>query len=117
MTTQPDAALAAIGDPDFRLLGEQVVAAMAKYRVPGVAVGLIQGAAEQVAGFGVTNIEQPLAVDGDTLFQIGSTTKTVTGTVLMRLVERGRLDLEAPVRTYLPDLRLADADVAARVTL
>jgi CubicO group peptidase (beta-lactamase class C family) len=35
----------------------------------------------------------------------------------MRLVEQGRLDLNAPVRTYLPDLRLADETVAARVTL
>jgi CubicO group peptidase (beta-lactamase class C family) len=65
----------------------------------------------------VTNIEQPLPVDADTLFQIGSTTKTVTGTLAMRLVEDGALDLDAPIHTYLPDLRLQDADVAARVTM
>src|SRR5258708_20112520 len=35
----------------------------------------------------------------------------------MRLVEQGALDLDVPVRAYLPDLRLADEDVAARVTL
>ena len=62
-------------------------------------------------------MDYPQPVDGDTLFRIGSTTKTFTGTAVMRLVEQGRLDLDAPVRTYLPDLRLADESVAARVTL
>ena len=98
-------------------LGEQIAAAMEKYAVPGVALGLVHGDDEHMAGFGVTNIEQPLPVDADTLFQIGSTTKTVTGTLAMRLVEEGTLDLDAPIRTYLPDLRLRDADVAARVTM
>ncbi len=90
---------------------------MRRLDVPGAAVGVIDGDHEHIAGFGVTNVDHPLPVDGDTLFQIGSTTKTVTGTMAMRLVEQGRLDLYAPVRTYLPDLRLADAGVAAQVTL
>ncbi|CAN5203748.1 serine hydrolase domain-containing protein [soil metagenome] len=53
----------------------------------------------------------------ETLFQIGSTTKTMTSTVALRLAEAGRLDLDAPVRTYLPELRLADESAAASVTL
>jgi CubicO group peptidase (beta-lactamase class C family) len=85
--------------------------------VPGVAVGVLDGGEETVAGFGVTSVEHPLEVDGDTLFQIGSITKTFTGTAVMRLVEDGRVDLDAPVRTYLPELRLADEGVAARVTM
>src|SRR6476660_7154291 len=96
-------------------LGEQVAAAMEKYAVPGVALGIVHGDDEHMAGFGVTNIEQPLPVDADTLFQIGSTTKTITATIAMRLVEQGTLDLDAPIRTYLRALRLQDADVAARV--
>ena len=44
-------------------------------------------------------------------FQIGSITKTVTATALMRLVERGALDLQAPVRDYLPGFRVRDEDV------
>jgi CubicO group peptidase (beta-lactamase class C family) len=106
-----------IADPRFRELCRELVAAMGRLGVPGAAVGVVDGDGEQIAGFGVTNVDHPLSVDGDTLFQIGSTTKTVTGTAAMRLVEQGRLDLDTPVRTYLPDLRLADADVAARVTL
>ena len=35
----------------------------------------------------------------------------------MRLIDQGRCDLDATVRTYLPDLQLMDPDVAARVTV
>jgi CubicO group peptidase (beta-lactamase class C family) len=85
--------------------------------VPGIALGVLDGGEETVAGFGVTSVEHPLEVDGDTLFQIGSITKTFTGTAVMRLVEAGRVDLDVPVRTYLPELRLHDEDVAERVTM
>src|SRR5262249_42086967 len=82
-----------------------------RLHVPGVAVGILHEGREYAAGFGVTSIENPLAVTPDTLFQIGSTTKTITATVALRLVEQGRLELDVPVRTYLPELRLADEDV------
>jgi len=104
-------------DPDFRDLCDEVVAAMARFGVPGVAVGVLRDGVEYAAGFGITNVAAPVAVDDHTLFQIGSTTKTFTGTVAMRLVEAGKLDLDAPLRTYLPELRLRDEGVAARVTL
>lgn len=101
----------------FQGLGEQVEAARERYAVPGVAVGVLHEGREYLGGFGVTNVENPLPVIGDTLFQIGSITKTFTALAAMRLAEQGRLDLDAPVRHYLPDLRLADPDAAARVTM
>ena len=108
---------AATTDPDFQRLCDEIVAAMARFGVPGVAVGVLRDGVEYAAGFGITNVEAPVAVDDHTLFQIGSTTKTFTGTAAMRLVEVGALDLDAPLRTYLPELRLRDEAVAARVTL
>ena len=102
---------------NFDLLGETVQAAMERLQVPGVAVGLLHQGETYTAGFGVANINHPLPVDAETLFQIGSTTKTVTATAAMRLVEQGKLDLNAPIRTYLPDFRLADEETAARATL
>jgi len=104
-------------DPLFRMLDEKIEAAMARYHIPGVAVGVLHNGQEYVRGYGVTNVDYPQPVDGDTLFRIGSTTKTFTGTTVMRLVEQGMLDLNAPVRTYLPALQLADESVAARVTV
>src|SRR5215813_12201937 len=104
-------------DPDFGELDAKIRAGMAQYGIPGVAVAVLAQGREYIQGYGVTNVNYPVPVDGDTLFRIGSTTKTFTGTTVMRLVEHGTLDLEAPVRTYLPDFQTADPSVAARVTL
>src|SRR5690606_12982401 len=90
---------------------------MSELGIPGAAIGVIAGNQEHTAAFGVTSIDQPLPVDADTIFQIGSTTKTYTGTAIMRLVEQGTLDLDAPVQTWLPDFRVADPDVSRDVRL
>lgn len=103
-------------DPQFRALCDYVVAEMRRLKVPGVAIGIIHDGREYLAGFGVTSVENPLPVTADTLFQIGSTTKTVTGTIIMQLVESGQIDLDEPVRTYLPELRLTDKTAKERVT-
>ncbi|MBN9391887.1 MAG: beta-lactamase family protein [Chloroflexi bacterium] len=104
-------------DEDFKLLDEKVRSAMEYYGIPGVALGIGYGDKEYLAGYGVTNVENPLPVTPDTLFQIGSTTKTMTTTALMRLVEMGKVDLDAPLRRYLPDLTLKDAEAAEKVTV
>lgn len=106
-----------IADERFREVCETIVADMERLHVPGVVVGVLQEGQEQIAGFGVTNTDHPLAVNAETLFQIGSITKTFVGTLAMRLVESGKLDLDAPLRRYLPDLRLMDETVAAAVTM
>ncbi|MBX3053846.1 MAG: beta-lactamase family protein [Caldilineaceae bacterium] len=103
--------------PLHEALTQFVTDEMAHWHVPGVAVGILHNGQEYTAGFGVTNVNHPLPVDSDTLFQIGSTTKTITATAAMRLVEAGQLDLDTPIRRYLPDLRLSDDAVAERVTL
>src|SRR5688500_10020319 len=73
----------------FRALSETIRASMAHLHIPGVAVGLLWDDEVFTAGLGVNNVEHPLPVDAGTLFQIGSITKTVTGTVLLRLREAG----------------------------
>ena len=98
-------------------LGTLVRDAMERYHVPGVAIGMLRAGAVEVEAFGVTSVEHPLPVDGDTLFQIASVTKTMTATVIMRLVERGALDLDAPVRRYIPAFRLRDAAAQERATV
>ena len=98
-------------------LGTLVRDAMERYHVPGVAIGMLRAGAVELESFGVTSVENPLPVDGDTLFQIASVTKTMTATVIMRLVERGALDLDAPVRRYIPAFRLRDAAAQERATV
>src|SRR5438093_254212 len=90
---------------------------MSRNHVPGIAIGVLHNGDEDTATYGVTNLENPLPVDADTLFQIGSITKTMTATIVMRLVERGSLDLDAPIRRYLPEFRVRDEDAAKRATL
>lgn len=101
----------------FAELETFIDAEMERWHVPGVAVGILHNGQRYTAGFGVTNVVHPLAVDSDTLFQIGSTTKTITATVAMRLVEAGKLELDTPIRRYLPELRLSDESMAEQVTL
>jgi len=98
-------------------LGENVAAEMKKRGVPGVAVGILHEGEMRTAGFGVTSADNPLPVTDETLFQIGSITKTYTGTAIMRLVEMGKIDLDAPAQTYEPDLRVADEATSAQVTV
>lgn len=110
-------ALKRIQDPKFKKVCETIVAEMKRLKVPGVAIGISHEGDEFSAGFGVTNIEHPLPVTADTLFQTGSISKTFTGTILMRLVETGKIELDSPVRAYLPKLKMADKTVAESVTV
>lgn len=89
---------------------------MKRLRVPGAAVGVWHKGREVRAGFGVTSVENPLPVTPETLFQTGSISKTYTATLLMQLVEQDKLDLDEPVRKYMPELRLNDESVAEQVT-
>jgi CubicO group peptidase (beta-lactamase class C family) len=99
------------------LLVKQIEQAMAQSSVPGVAAGIVHGDQEETIGLGVTNVNHPLPVTTDTLFQIGSISKTMTATVVMRLVEMEKLDLDLPVRHYLPTFRLQDEQATQQATV
>jgi CubicO group peptidase (beta-lactamase class C family) len=98
-------------------LSEFVDETATKLGVPGVAVGVWADGQEVYACHGVTSLENPLPVDKDTLFRLASVSKTCTATALMRLVAEGRVELNAPVRRYVPELVLADERTAAGVTV
>ena len=98
-------------------LHDLIRARMDELRIPGVALGILLDGEEHTAGFGVTNINHPLDVDAQTLFQIGSITKTFVGTAVMKLVEQGRLSLDTPVQEWLPDFRVQDDATSTQVTM
>jgi CubicO group peptidase (beta-lactamase class C family) len=101
----------------FAELDAKIEAGMAAFAIPGAAVGVLYRGTEYLKGYGVTNVDYPTPVDPDTVFRVASNTKTFTGTTVMRLVEAGRLDLDAPLVRYLPDFRTADPTVARHVTV
>ncbi len=106
-----------ITDPIFKKIAQKIISEMKRLQVPGVAVGIWHEGREFAEGFGITSVEHPLPVTPDTLFQTGSISKTFTGTLLMQLVEQGKVDLDAPVRKYIKDFKLHDKEVARKVTV
>ena len=103
----------------FEAIAALTEAKMREYRVPGVAIGVLENGVITSRGFGVANAAdpQPRAVTAETVFPIASISKTFAATMVMRLVEQGKLDLKAPVRKYLPDFKVRDENVAREVTI
>ena len=74
---------------------------------PGAVVTVVQG--DQVLlnkGYGYADVEKKTVVNpDDTLFRVGSVTKTFTAMAVLQLVDQGKVDLEADIRTYFPDIK------------
>ncbi|WP_439402511.1 serine hydrolase domain-containing protein [Bradyrhizobium sp. DASA03068] len=101
---------------DPALLG-QASMEMQRDGVPGVALGVYHRGCVGTAGLGVTNVLHPRPVDGDTLFQIASITKTFTATALLQLAEQRRVNLDDPISAHLPEFTVADPEVSTSVTI
>ncbi|HAT72034.1 MAG TPA: penicillin-binding protein [Elusimicrobia bacterium] len=104
-------------DPAFKRVCATAASQMKKMCVPGMALGIFHKGREYYSGLGVTSIETELPVDADTLFQIGSITKTFLAQAAVMLAEKGKLDLDAPIRRYLPEFKLKDSSTAVKVTM
>ena len=97
-------------------LRERFPELLAEHRVPGAAIAVL--ADGEVTDFAAGVLSKATGVDAtpDSVFQIGSITKVWTTTLIMQLVDEGKLDLDAPVRAVLPEFRLADESAAATIT-
>ena len=82
---------------------------IARWGVPGMGVGIVEdGKTIYARGFGVQSLETDVPVTPDSFFCVASITKCFVATLVMQLVEQGRLQLELPLVAYLPDFRLDD---------
>lgn len=92
---------------------------MQRVNIPGAALAVIaDGQIVLADGFGMTSVEDAgLPMTPDTVARAASISKSLTATVVMRLVEQGRLELDRPVIEYLDSLRLSLPGAAERVTL
>ncbi len=104
-------------DPRFDALATMVEARMKQHGIPGVALGVIADGKVMVRGLGITSVEDSLPVTAHTVFPIASISKTFAATAMMRLVEQGKVNLDAPVRTYVPDFRVRDDDASRIATV
>ncbi|KMQ65867.1 beta-lactamase [Chryseobacterium angstadtii] len=74
-------------------------------RIPGVQIAVVQnGKIVSSKSYGLSNIQDQVAVTNQTIFPINSNTKVFTGVAIMQLVEQGKVDLKAPIDTYLQNL-------------
>jgi CubicO group peptidase (beta-lactamase class C family) len=75
----------------------------------GIVVGLVSPSGRKVIAYGSTEVGGGRPVDGDTLFEIGSVTKTFISLILQDMALRGEVSLDDPVANYFPgSLSLAD---------
>src|SRR5437764_7420642 len=99
-------------DPVARLSTElepKIKTEIQQGHLPGFAIGLIRnGKLIYAKGFGVAKLGGNTPITSRSLFHMASVTKTFVATAVMQLVEKGKIDLDAPVSRYLPYFRLDD---------
>jgi CubicO group peptidase (beta-lactamase class C family) len=78
-----------------------------QHSIPGATLAVSRG--DELLDFatGVINLRTGVPTTTDTVFQIGSNTKVMTTTLIMQLVDDGKVELDAPARTYVPSFELA----------
>ena len=87
-----------------------------KYDVPAAAVAVLADGEVVDDAAGVLSVATGVEATPDSVFQIGSITKLWTSTLVMQLVDEGKVDLDAPIRTYLPDFKILDEGAARQIT-
>jgi CubicO group peptidase (beta-lactamase class C family) len=113
------AAPPAQADPAAKLQGIDDLAAkaMAEWKVPGLALGIVKdGKLIYSKGYGFRDVEHKVPVDTDTLFAIGSISKSFTSLAFAMLNDDGKIDWDKPVRDYLPEFQLYDPVASERAT-
>jgi CubicO group peptidase (beta-lactamase class C family) len=98
-------------------IAEQLPALIERYDVPAAAVGVLVG--DEVADHAAGILSKSTGVEAtpDSVFQIGSVTELWTSSLVMQLVDEEKVDLDAPIRSYLPAFTIADEDAASRITV
>jgi CubicO group peptidase (beta-lactamase class C family) len=92
---------------DEQMLRSAVTAALDRWPTAGLAVVILRnGEPVWFSGHGVADTASRAPVTQDTVFRIGSVTKTMTAVAVMQLWEQGLVDLDAPVTEYLRSFRL-----------
>ncbi|MGK5628973.1 serine hydrolase domain-containing protein [Streptomyces sp. URMC 123] len=87
---------------------------LAAHHVPGASLAVLTGGVVHELAAGVLHLGTGVAATPDSVYQLGSIAKVYTATLVMKLAEAGRLDLDAPVTDVLPDFAVAGGPEVAR---
>ena len=100
--------------PDSPIAGEKgwsLTERMQYYRVPGVQIAAVKGGKlDWTRGYGLADTKTRRRVTSETVFDAGSTSKAVTAILTMKLVEQGKLSLDAPINDFLTSWKLPEND-------
>lgn len=86
-----------------------------RHDVPGLGIALVDG--DEIVwaeGFGYADKARKLKATPETLYRVGSLSKPITATAVMRLVERDQLDLDKPIGDYIPEFAVRSRFPSAR---
>lgn len=104
----------AFADPDrraklaaaFPAIDRELAAELARQSLPGFAIGIvIDGELAYERGFGVTDLESRAKPDADTIYRIGSITKSFIGLTILALRDAGKLGVDDPLARWIPEAR------------
>lgn len=88
----------------MKAISAAVLPVMEKNQIPGMAVALVQGDRTYVFNYGVSDVEKQTPVTDETIFEIGSISKTFTATLATHAEATGKLKLTDTAAKYLPEL-------------
>jgi YD repeat-containing protein len=112
------AAPATATKPGLGDFDDYVNQALKDWKVPGAAVAVVQGdKVILLKGYGYRDLEKQLPVTPDTLFAIGSITKSFTVTALGMEMDEGKVDWDKPVRDFLPTFKMYDPVLTEQMTI
>lgn len=101
--------------PAMTEVNRYVESELTRQGIPGAFVGALRnGEVLHARGYGMANLEHQVPVDEYTLFQSGSIGKQFTAAAVLLLVEDGKIDLDAPVSTYLPEVPASWSEITVR---
>ena len=87
----------------FAKIDEAAVAGIKKHNFPGISVGIVlNGKNIYAKGFGYANRDSKKLADENTVYQIGSVTKTFTGNILAQLISEKKISFDEPVAKFFP---------------
>jgi CubicO group peptidase (beta-lactamase class C family) len=114
----PGQAWGAVAGLDLAAIEKFVKAEMQRAGIPGAAIGVIQGDRLIFSrAYGVASVETRTPADPSMLFRLGSTTKMLTATAVLRLVAEGKIDLNTPISKYIRGLHPAIGRLTAHQLL
>ncbi|GAI03051.1 unnamed protein product [marine sediment metagenome] len=91
-----------MSETQFEEVEQIIVEIMREFKIPGLSIGVVKdGKSIYAKGFGARNLEKNLPFTPDTLFGIGSISKSFTTLAVMQLYEQEKIDIQDPVGKYL----------------